>query len=162
MCGRGKNLSQENISQEFLWTTTYSEGYSKPLDGNGNGNLRKRQLSGAKSASGKQNDIFRDSVRDNLDNSPHCWSAGKQNFSIGGFFYGFAFLFLNFPYFSLETARNLSSRAEGALEEEDSCHGSARLCCDWLSNSCIFLEGLRCISQCWERASIYIKENPTK
>lgn len=119
--------------KEFLQTTIYSEGSNKPLDGSSHGEFVKKRIVGAKPATGshKQNHIFRDvrgpRVSDNLNSPPHAWSVGKQNCSIGALFYGFAFLFLNFPYFSLENARNPSSRAQGALEEEENCHGRVKL-----------------------------------
>lgn len=46
---------------------------------------------------------------------------------LGAFFYGFAFLFLNFPYLSSENDRTPGFRVQGALEEEENCHGRSKL-----------------------------------
>jgi len=59
---------------------------------------------------------------------PRAWFVGKQNCATGAFlFYRFVFLFLNFPFFRLENARNSGLRTQGALEEEENCHGRLKL-----------------------------------
>lgn len=106
---------------------------TKPLESSSNGTTEKRRTAEAKTAAGscKQNHVFRDRrslpVSDNLNSLPYVSSVGKQNCSIGAFFYSYVFFFLSFPHFSLENAKNSSFRAQGVLEEEENCHGRMKL-----------------------------------